>query len=119
MVFGVFDGLHAGHRYFLNQAAKYGKLTIVVACDASVQNLKNKTPKHSEEERMAAIHTMMPEATVVLGDERQGTYEVVKNHRPAMICLGHDQNELGKDLQNKINSGDVDFIELKTLRELP
>lgn len=119
MVFGVFDGLHEGHRHFLNSASTFGKLIIVVARDTSVKNLKHKIPKYTQEERMAAIRNFMPAATVILGDEQPGAYEVVKTHRPAMICLGHDQVELGEDLQAKIDSGYVDLIQLKTLRELP
>ena len=118
MVFGVFDGLHEGHKYFLNSASAYGKIIVVVARDTSVKNLKHKSPKFSEHERIAAIRNFMPDTTVILGDEQPGTYEVVKTHRPAMICLGYDQQVLGDDLQAKI-PGYVDFIELKTLRELP
>ncbi len=121
MVFGVFDGLHEGHKYFLNSALRQsqGKLIVVVARDTSVRNLKHKSPKFSEDERMSAIRDLFPDFLVILGDEQQGSYDVVKTHRPGMICLGHDQEELGKDLQVKINSGDVNVIHLKTLRELP
>lgn len=119
MVFGVFDGLHEGHRYMLEEAGKHGDLIIVVARDTTVQELKHKIPRHTEHERMATIQQFMPAATVVLGDEAQGTYDVVKTHRPAMICFGYDQEALQKDLQAKIDSHDVDLIQLKTLRKLP
>ncbi len=124
MVFGVFDGLHEGHRFFLRSAEAEAKATqdhliVVVARDATVQKLKQKPPQHSQEERMTAVQDFLPDSLVILGDERQGTYDVIKTHQPAMICLGHDQEELAKDLQAKINSGDVDIIQLKTLRELP
>ena len=119
MVFGVFDGLHEGHKYFLSEAAQHGTLIVVVARDLAVQHLKHKTPQYTQDERMAAIRNFMHEANVILGDEQPGTYEVVKMHRPAMICLGYDQQVLGDDLQAKISSGNVNLIEFKTLRELP
>ena len=109
MVFGVFDGLHEGHKHFLKKALEQGELIVVVARDLVVQQLKNKTPKISENERMAAVRNFLrpakpwrsgvPEATVVLGDEVQGSYEVVKTHQPDMICLGYDQHRLDEDLQ--------------------
>jgi len=41
MVFGVFDGLHEGHLFFLDEAQKYGdNLIIVVASDINVKNIK-------------------------------------------------------------------------------
>ena len=119
MVFGVFDGLHPGHQYFLSQAGEYGNLIVVVARDANAQQLKHKTPTYNQEKRIAAIREFLPDATVILGDKRQGTYEVVKTYRPAMILLGHDQEKLYEDLQANIDSGNVNFIEFKTLRELP
>jgi cytidyltransferase-like protein len=41
MVFGTFDGIHDGHRYFLNEAKKFGdKLVVAVAKDTTVKTLK-------------------------------------------------------------------------------
>lgn len=119
MVFGVFDGLHEGHQYFLTQAATYGSLIVVVAPDLAVQHLKHKKPKHSQDERLAAVREFMPEAIVVLGDERQGTYEVVKTHRPAMILLGHDQRALGDDVRRAMASGALPDIPCRSLPQKP
>ena len=116
MVFGVFDGLHDGHTYFLEQAKKRGDLIIVVARNSVVHKLKNKTPKHTEQERIEAIKEFLPEAEVAQGDMEQGSYEVVKKHQPDMICLGYDQGTLGRDLRAKIADGTLPAI---TLVELP
>ena len=44
-VFGVFDGIHAGHQDFLRQAREYGdELVVIVARDKSVTQLKGKPP---------------------------------------------------------------------------
>src|SRR5688572_21899709 len=101
MVFGVFDGLHEGHRAFLNFAQEQGKLVVVVARDSVVQKLKNKTTNNKENARVEAIQKFLPDAEVVLGDEEQGSYEVIKKHNPDIICLGFDQQALAKDLQAK------------------
>ena len=106
LVFGVFDGLHEGHRYFLKEALRSlgegGLLVVVVARDAVVKILKNKTPAYGEQERMAMVQEFLPEAIVVLGDEEQGKYDIVKTHRPDIICFGHDQQKLAKDLREKL-----------------
>ena len=110
MVFGVFDGLHAGHKYFLTEAEKHGELIVVVARDVEVKLLKNKTPQHDEQTRMATIREFMPEATVALGDEEQGIYAVITVHQPDMICLGHDQQALAADLQRAMDDGTIPAI---------
>ena len=101
MVFGVFDGLHDGHKAFLNFVSGKGEIVVVVARDLAVRRLKNKTPKNSQEERCKMIREFMPDATVILGDEDQGSYDVVKSQKPDMIVLGFDQHRLGEDLAEK------------------
>ena len=45
-----FDGIHAGHQDFLRQAREYGdELVVIVARDKSVTQLKGKPPIHPEE----------------------------------------------------------------------
>lgn len=114
MVFGVFDGLHEGHRYFLMEALRQaqGDLVVVVAHDETVRQLKHKTPKFGELERVEAIRKVLPQASVVLGDQQQGSYNVVKTHRPAMICLGYDQRELGDDLRRSMREGSIPMLPL-------
>ncbi len=95
MVFGVFDGLHDGHRFFLREAKKRGgELIAVVARDAVVWLLKNKTPRHEEKVRVRAIRESGLADRVVLGDQKQGTYAVIRRWKPDIICLGYDQHAL-------------------------
>jgi len=102
MVFGVFDGLHSGHLYFLEEAAKYGEVIAVVARDSVVQKLKAKIPRRNENERLRAIREVPFVREAVLGDEKQGVYAVIAKHKPDIICLGYDQDWLRKDLKGKI-----------------
>lgn len=111
MVFGVFDGLHEGHRAFLNFAKEHGQLVVVVARDSVVQKLKNKTAINNENKRVEAIKKFMPQAVVMLGDEEQGSYEVIKKHKPDRIVLGFDQEALRADVQAK--HFDIAFIAAK------
>lgn len=111
MVFGVFDTFHLGHQFFLKSAlnlSKGGRFVVVVARDVVVQHLKNKTPRYGEQERIDAVQKFLPEATVVIGDERQGSYDVVKRYKPDMIVLGFDQQQLAADLKAKMP--DVELV---------
>ena len=118
IVFGVFDGLHKGHLSFLRQAKKYGDfLIVVVARDSAVLKLKNKKPLFNERERLKALGELKEVDSILLGDRVQGTYNIIKKIKPAVICLGHDQSLLGKDLRKKINGGllpDVRLVKLKS-----
>ena len=116
MVFGVFDRLHPGHVSFLEQAAKIGEeLIVVVARDASVLELKNKRPHHSEQERMHAVQNVSGVSSVVLGDEKLGSYKVIEAHQPDVICLGYDQHGLAEDIKKRIKKGKLAAISLVKL----
>ena len=66
MVFGVFDGLHEGHRYFLGKAKeKADNLIVVVAVPETIQILKNRGAKRTLHERMSAVKEFGTSFTVV------------------------------------------------------
>ncbi len=105
MVFGVFDGLHPGHQYFLTKAARQcEELVVVVTLDDVVLHFKNRLPKFNLIERMNAIKSFADEVslkiTVVPGDQvsEMGHWSVLKNHQPEVILLGHDQERLGQEV---------------------
>lgn len=111
MVFGVFDGLHAGHVSFLKQARTYGEqLIAVVARDTSAEALKDRAPKESESDRLRVITALAFVDEAVLGDHMQGVYSALKKFPPGVICVGYDQNLLEQDLNEKMKSGTVPRI---------
>lgn len=112
MVFGVFDCLHDGHLHFLSQAKEYGEVVTVVARDTAVKELKSHLPLQTEEERRRALEKLPFVGQTILGDEIQGTYEVIKKYTPDVICVGYDQEWLKKDLTEKMNTGELPEIEL-------
>jgi len=116
LVFGVFDELHEGHKFFLSDTRKHGELVIAVARDSVVRKIKNKAPIHHEFKRAEALRQFLPDAIVVLGDETQGGYEVVKSCKPDIICLGYDQKKLGDDLRQKMRDGILPQIPIKELK---
>lgn len=91
MVFGTFDDLHPGHRYFLDRAEKHGELTVVIARDANVRRIKNRAPRYSELERAAAIRGAYPDVEVVLGHETDFLHWI-HERKPDLLILGYDQH---------------------------
>ncbi len=113
MVFGVFDELHPGHIHFLGSARARGDILIIVlARDASVKELKGRTPRNAQKERTTRLRDLRAADKVVLGDRLPGTYEVIRKHRPHLIALGYDQHALAADLRRKRRSGTLPQFKL-------
>ena len=116
VVFGIFDGVHDGHRDFLRQAKEYGdKLIVIVGRDKIAELLKNKKPKYSETERIDFVAKEELVDSVVLGDEKLSTYGVLSSVNPDVVCFGYDQEVLGKDIQDWIKQSgrEIEIHQLK------
>lgn len=100
MVFGVFDGLHDGHRHLLLEAEKLcQKLIVVVTLDAVVSMLKSHPPKYSYEERTQTIADFNPDFTIVPSDPTLGGWSILDRHQPDIICLGYDQDAIAREMK--------------------
>jgi cytidyltransferase-like protein len=100
MVFGVFDGFHLGHKYFLEQAQKKcDKLIVVITHDDVVELLKNHKPKYSFEKRLSAIKKFNKDFIAIQGDENLGNWNAIKKYNPNIVFVGHDQIEISKELE--------------------
>lgn len=103
MVFGVFDGVHDGHRVFFKEAKMCGDYLIaVVAQDNNVRQLKGHLPQAALAARIANLKKEDMADEIVAGDFILGTYGVVKKHRPDIIALGYDQHAFKKHLESKL-----------------
>lgn len=95
LVFGVFDLLHPGHVYFLDEARKLGgELHVCLATDEFVQDYKKKETHNNFIHRKNAINAIFPDAVIHTGDTQQGEWSIFKNLIPNIIALGYDQNDL-------------------------
>lgn len=100
VVFGIFDGVHDGHRSLFHQAKKHGdELVAIVGRDEICMHLKNKKPRYSETERLELVAKEPLVDQAVLGDQELSTYSVLIQLQPDVICLGYDQQELEQDLK--------------------
>lgn len=99
LVFGVFDGVHDGHRHFLNRARQLGdRLVVAVAPDEVVANLKDKHPLYPLTDRISGVTSERIAHTVEAGDDVPGQWQVVYRHKPTTIALGYDQDGLKQAL---------------------
>jgi cytidyltransferase-like protein len=110
LVFGVFDGIHDGHRYFLNHAKDLGEsLTIVVTQDAVVQELKDTPPRHTLSNRIKNLGCEFSDARIVPGDTTINTWHIIETEKPDIIALGYDQTALQHALQGYITDHGLDI----------
>jgi FAD synthetase len=113
LIFGVFDGIHDGHKYFIHEAKKHGdRLVAVVARDSLTKEFKGKAPANDEVTRINALLSVKDIDLVLLGDRNRSTYNVIKEVNPDIICLGYDQEELYKDIESFIEKGTLPNMQL-------
>jgi FAD synthetase len=98
LVFGTFDGLHAGHVDFFRQAkALGGCLVVVVGRDFTVNKVKGDFPKRSELLRLRAVKQCELVDGAMLGNIGD-PYAIIKTINPDIIALGYDQTSFTDDL---------------------
>ncbi|MDO8577416.1 MAG: adenylyltransferase/cytidyltransferase family protein [Candidatus Wildermuthbacteria bacterium] len=115
-VFGIFDGVHEGHRSLFSQAREYGdELVVIVGRDSASVRWKNKKPRYSEETRRGLVSVEQGVDKAVLGDEQQSSYKVLEDINPDVICLGYDQNALEEDIKRWLSKTgkNIPLIRLK------
>jgi len=100
---GVFDLVHYGHVYFLQEAKKAGgenaRLVVIVARDKTIERLKGKPPVLPEEQRRAIVEALKPVDEAVLGREVFDMEEMLREIRPDIVAVGYDQ----KDIEEKVS----------------
>ncbi len=88
---GVFDIIHPGHIYTLNEAKALGDvLVVVVATDNTSVKMKKRNPLHSQEQRQELVNSLSMVDLCLIGQE-DDIFKTVNNVRPQIIALGYDQ----------------------------
>lgn len=90
LVAGVFDLIHPGHLYFLQQAKELGEVYAVVARDSTVERVKGRRPIVPEGQRLKVVGQLKPVDHAVLGEEGD-LLKVVERIRPDVVLLGPNQ----------------------------
>jgi len=116
MATGVFDLLHLGHLFFLQEAKKLGdELVVVVATDKSAKKLKH-IPITPQDMRVKMVGELKPVDKAVLGYE-DDRYKIVKELKPDIIALGYDQKHDEEQIKNDLKKMgmDIKVVRLKPL----
>ncbi len=98
LAFGTFDIFHAGHGFFLQQAARLGQLHVVIARDKTVEQVKGRPPFNDELSRQETVNSLSFVHSTYLGSH-EDKYCVIQQIRPDIIMLGYDQEVFTKDLK--------------------
>jgi len=106
LIFGVFDGIHDGHKAFIHEARAQGdRLIAIVARDETVSRLKGRSVVNSEVFRINELLKMEDIDLVLLGDEVEGSYKSLLEVNPDVIYLGYDQEALLNDIKKSMKKG--------------
>ena len=119
IVFGIFDGIHEGHRDLFRQAREHAdELIVIVGRDSASLRWKGKEPKYSQETRLGLVLKEEQVDQAMFGDEEQSTYGVIKAVNPDVICLGYDQKVLAGDLKSwlQLHNKSIPVILLKPFK---
>lgn len=115
MATGVFDLIHLGHLYFLQEAKKLGdELVVVVATDKTARNLKH-IPITPQDMRLKLVEELKPVDKAVLGYE-DDRYRIVKELKPDIIALGYDQQHDEQQIKSDLKKMGMD---VKVVRLTP
>jgi len=115
IIFGTFDGLHAGHLNFFKQARKLGdELIVVVARDINVKKNKGKMSRFSETKRLTALLAMNVGDSVILG-QICDPYAVIRKYKPDIIALGYDQINFTEKLKDHFPK--IKIVRLKPFKQ--
>ncbi len=104
MTSGVFDILHPGHLFYLEEAKALGdELFVVVATDNTARDRKHE-PINLEEMRLRMVQSLKPVDEAFLGYYGD-IYKIVLEIKPDIIAIGHDQKhdpeQIVKDLKER------------------
>ena len=110
LVFGVFDGLHEGHKFLLREALKCGdKLIVALTPDKLVLKSKRHLPKLNFEERVGHLKNTDAVSDVVVGDAQFSSWHILDRVKPDVIVLGYDQKGLEKDLVRHLEARKINI----------
>ena len=102
VVTGTFDLLHPGHVFLISEAAKMGRVIVVVARDSTVRRVKGHPPVIPEEQRLHMVRALRDVDEAILGHEGEDIFKVIEELNPDILLLGPDQEVTVREVQNEL-----------------
>tara|TARA_B100000315_G_C14071504_1_gene360773 strand:+ start:54 stop:500 length:447 start_codon:yes stop_codon:yes gene_type:complete len=119
LILGTFDTLHPGHLSLFRQAREHGDyLTVVIARDETIKEVKKREPVFNEEQRKANLEKLGIVKEVVLGN-LEDKYKIIEDIKPDVICLGYDQLFFTENLEEELKKRNINskIIKLNPYKE--
>ena len=91
---GVFDILHIGHIFTLEEAKEHGDVLVVAVAKDEMIRRKKREPIHSQEYRKIMVGSLRAVDAAISGFDR--AEEMVEFVKPDVIVYGYDQKEFLK-----------------------
>jgi rfaE bifunctional protein nucleotidyltransferase chain/domain len=96
MTCGCFDLLHEGHLKFLNWAAEYGHLSVLVDSDAMVRRRKGAgRPIQSASHRLNVLRALRTVDVALVMDDENEQAAVIERHKPNLFVKSGAWKEQG------------------------
>jgi glycerol-3-phosphate cytidylyltransferase-like family protein len=92
------------------------ELLVVLARTEAVRALKGRVPRDPERMRAGNVRATGLARKIVLGDVKQGNYEIVRKHLPDVIAVGYDQEGLAADLRTHMRNKELPKIKIVRLK---
>jgi len=116
LIGGTFDILHPGHVYLISEAAKLGKVYVIVSRDSTVKKVKNREPINDETQRLFMIKHVKGVYEALLGDKHD-MYKSVLKVKPDIIVLGPDQKFNEDELKRELKKRGLENIKIVRVKE--
>lgn len=113
---GTFDIIHPGHIFLIKEAAKYGKVYVVVARNSNVVKFKGKRPIIDEKQRLYVISNIKGVYEAILG-EKDDILKTVETVKPDIIVLGPDQKVDEKQLKEELKKRGLKNVAIIRVKE--
>ncbi|EKE40679.1 hypothetical protein ENUP19_0259G0035 [Entamoeba nuttalli] len=91
MIAGTFDLIHPGHIHFIQEAAQFGRVVVIIARDNVVKRIKQRETVLDEKMRQSIVEGIKGVSEVVLGCENGNWYEPVLKRNPHLFLMGFNQ----------------------------
>lgn len=114
MVFGIFDEMHSGKRFFLDQARSMADYLIaVIIKDLDVRKKRGSFPTGTELKRKKHLESWKA-ADKVIVSAAGSPLSAILEFQPDIICLGPNQEEWEEDILSEllINNIDAELVKI-------
>ncbi len=117
---GVFDILHPGHGFILEESKKLGDFLVVILARDSTVMKRKRIPIVPENQRLEMVRYLKPVDLAILGEE-EDYLKIIERISPDIIALGpdqhHDENKIQTELKKR--GLEVKLVRVEEYKEAP